>query len=103
MLKEALLAGVGAVYLTKEKAEKIAQELIKRGELAKEDRSDFIAKLMDDMDKQKVRMKERFKEEFNSMVKEANLITRDDYDELLNKINELNVKIVELENKLNKD
>lgn len=103
MLKEVLLAGVGAVYLTKEKADKIAQELIKRGELAKEDRSDFIAKLMDDMDKQKARMKERFKEEFNSMVKEANLITRDDYDELLTKINELNVKIAQLENKLNKD
>ncbi|MDI6600743.1 MAG: hypothetical protein QME46_03050 [Thermoanaerobacteraceae bacterium] len=103
MLKEAFLAGMGAVYLTKDKAEKIAQELIKRGELAKEDRSDFVARLMDDMEKQKSRLKEKFEEELNSMVKEANLITRDEYNELLSKVNELNARIVELENKLNKD
>lgn len=89
--------------MTKDKAEEISQELIKRGELAKDEKSDFITKLMHEMDKQRADMKGRFKEEFNSMVKETDLITRDEYDELLVKLDELGVKISDLENKLNKD
>jgi polyhydroxyalkanoate synthesis regulator phasin len=97
MLREALLAGVGALYMTKDKAEEISQQLIERGELAKEEKNDFVSKLMHDVDKQKSDMKSRFKREFNSMVKESNLITRDEYDELLSRIDDLSAKISELE------
>jgi hypothetical protein len=38
MLKEMFLAGLGAVSLTKDKLEEIAQELIKRGELTAEEK-----------------------------------------------------------------
>lgn len=95
--------GLGALYMTRDKAEEISQELIRRGELAKEEKSDFISKLMDNADKQKNMLKEKLEKEFNAMVKEANLITRDEYEELLSKINELNIRLAELENKFDKE
>lgn len=40
MLKELILAGHGAFFITKEKAEQIVRELIKKGEITKEEDND---------------------------------------------------------------
>ncbi|MEA1912600.1 MAG: hypothetical protein U9N06_02035 [candidate division WOR-3 bacterium] len=39
IIERIFLAGTGVIALTKEKAEKIADDLIKRGEVAKNDRN----------------------------------------------------------------
>ncbi|RKY86229.1 polyhydroxyalkanoate synthesis regulator, partial [candidate division KSB1 bacterium] len=42
LLKKGVLLGLGAVTLTKEKAEELVDELIKKGELAREERATAI-------------------------------------------------------------
>ncbi|TCW35381.1 polyhydroxyalkanoate synthesis regulator phasin [Thermohydrogenium kirishiense] len=94
MLKEMFLAGLGAVSLTKDKLEEIAQELIKRGELTAEDKNNFINNALSSVNKQKQAIKDKAYENFQQLAKEANLVTRDEYNLLLE-------RVAELENKLN--
>ncbi|AGB19161.1 phasin family protein [Thermoanaerobacterium thermosaccharolyticum] len=94
MLKEMFLAGLGAVSLTKDKLEEIAQELIKRGELTAEDKNNFINNALSSVNKQKQAIKDKAYENFQQLAKEANLVTRDEFNLLLE-------RVAELENKLN--
>jgi len=96
MLKEMFLAGLGAVSLTKDKIEEIAQELVKRGELTAEDKNNFINSALNSVNKQKQVIKEKAYENIQQMAKEANLVTREEYDLLLARIAELESKLDQL-------
>ncbi|ADL69064.1 conserved hypothetical protein [Thermoanaerobacterium thermosaccharolyticum DSM 571] len=93
MLKEMFLAGLGAVSLTKDKLEEIAQELIKRGELTAEDKNNFINNALSSVNKQKQAIKDKAYENFQQLAKEANLVTRDEYNLLLERVAELERKL----------
>ncbi|MEG6570340.1 hypothetical protein [Thermoanaerobacterium thermosaccharolyticum] len=93
MLKEMFLAGLGAVSLTKDKLEEIAQELIKRGELTAEDKNNFINNALSSVNKQKQIIKDKAYENFQQLAKEANLVTRDEYNLLLERVAELESKL----------
>ncbi|MBE0069383.1 phasin family protein [Thermoanaerobacterium thermosaccharolyticum] len=93
MLKEMFLAGLGAVSLTKDKLEEIAQELIKRGELTAEEKDNFINNALSSVNKQKQIIKDKAYENFQQLAKEANLVTRDEYNLLLERVAELESKI----------
>ncbi|MFU0783963.1 MAG: Polyhydroxyalkanoate synthesis regulator phasin [Thermoanaerobacterium thermosaccharolyticum] len=93
MLKEMFLAGLGAVSLTKDKLEEIAQELIKRGELTAEEKDNFINNALSSVNKQKQIIKDKAYENFQQLAKEANLVTRDEYNLLLERVAELESKL----------
>lgn len=93
MLKEMFLAGLGAVSLTKDKLEEIAQELIKRGELTAEDKNNFINNALSSVNKQKQIIKDKAYENFQQLAREANLVTRDEYNLLLERVAELERKL----------
>jgi hypothetical protein len=93
MLKEMFLAGLGAVSLTKDKLEEIAQELIKRGELTAEEKNNFINNALSSVNKQKQIIKDKAYENFQQLAKEANLVTRDEYNLLLERVAELESKL----------
>ncbi|MEG6565355.1 hypothetical protein V6B95_00090 [Thermoanaerobacterium saccharolyticum] len=96
MLKEMFLAGLGAVSLTKDKLEEIAQELVKRGELTAEDKNNFINSALNSVNKQKQVIKEKAYENIQQLAKEANLVTREEYNLLLARIAELESKLDQL-------
>ncbi|HHV73529.1 MULTISPECIES: hypothetical protein [unclassified Thermoanaerobacterium] len=96
MLKEMFLAGLGAVSLTKDKIEEIAQELVKRGELTAEDKNNFINSALNSVNKQKQVIKEKAYENIQQLAKEANLVTREEYNLLLARIAELESKLDQL-------
>lgn len=97
ILKDAFLAGLGLVSLTKDKAQEITQELIKRGELAKNDENDYINKMMKAADEQKARFKERINEEVEKILKSSNLVTRSEYENLKKRVDELENKLKQSE------
>lgn len=47
IIEKMLLASLGALSLTKEKAEKIVEEFVKRGEVAKKDKAGYINRLLE--------------------------------------------------------
>jgi polyhydroxyalkanoate synthesis regulator phasin len=52
-MQKALLLGLGVLSLTKEKAEAIADDLVKRGEMEEQDRGKMVKKLLEEGDTQK--------------------------------------------------
>jgi polyhydroxyalkanoate synthesis regulator phasin len=82
LAEEALLAGVGAVALTKERADELVQELVGRGKLTSEDARELVDDVMGRWRGDAVRMSERAGTTLSSLFRELGLITRREYEEL---------------------
>ncbi len=100
ILKKLTLASIGAINLTREKIEEIFDEMVKRGEMTSDEKSDaiksFVEKSTDGAEKMKEKMEDfagRFAEKFSSMF-------NDRFGDLSEKIEELSKKIAELEKKV---
>jgi polyhydroxyalkanoate synthesis regulator phasin len=82
LAEEALLAGIGAVALTKERADELVQELVGRGKLSSEDARELVDEVMGRWRGDAVRMSERAGTTLSSLFRELGLITRREYEEL---------------------
>jgi poly(hydroxyalkanoate) granule-associated protein len=107
ILKNTILASIGAFNVTKDKAEKIIDELIKKGELDKSDRKKAIMELLEKADKSTAEFRKEFAHEADKVsakVKKAaaglNWATQDDFKKLEAKVNKLSKQIKELTEKL---
>jgi len=53
IIKNTVLAGLGLISLTREKAEEFAKELIRRGELSENEKAKFVKDILDQSEKPK--------------------------------------------------
>jgi len=98
--KKMLLAGIGTLSLTKEKANKIADDLIKRGELSQSESKGFVVDLLDKAEKEKDRLIEKIKPEIDKSLGKMNFASKKCVDNLEKKIDELGNKIDQLSKKI---
>ena len=98
--KKMLLAGIGTLSLTKEKANKIADDLIKRGELSQSESKEFVIDIMDKAEKEKDRLIEKIKPEIDKSLEKMNFASKKCVDNLEKKIDELGNKIDQLSKKI---
>ena len=98
--KKMLLAGIGTLSLTKEKANKIADDLIKRGELSQSESKEFVVDLLDKAEKEKDRLIEKIKPEIDKSLEKMNFASKKCVDNLEKKIDELGNKIDQLSKKI---
>jgi polyhydroxyalkanoate synthesis regulator phasin len=82
LAEEALLAGVGAVALTKDRADELVQELVGKGKLTSDDARELVDEVTGRWRGEAVRMSERAGTTFASLFRELGLITRREYEEL---------------------
>jgi polyhydroxyalkanoate synthesis regulator phasin len=80
--EEALLAGVGAVALTKDRADELVQELVGKGKLTGDDARELVDEVMGRWRGDAVRMSERAGTTMSTLFRELGLITRREYEEL---------------------
>jgi len=90
--KKIFLAGIGTLSLSKEKANKIADELVEKGELSKDESKEFIIDLLSKAEQEKDKLLGRIKPGLEKM----NFVSKKQVDELEKKINELENKIESL-------
>ena len=102
LTKKMLLAGIGTLSLTREKANKIADDLIKRGELSQSESKEFVVDLLNLADKEKDRLVEKIQPEIEKSLAKMNFASKKRVDELENKIDDLRDKIEQLSKKINK-
>jgi polyhydroxyalkanoate synthesis repressor PhaR len=109
ILKNTVLASIGAFQVTKAKAEKIIDELIKKGELNKSDRKKAVMELLDKAEKSTTQWREkvskeagRVQKEVTSAVKKINVAKSSDLKKLEAKVDRLNASIKRLQDKLDK-
>jgi len=98
--KKMLLAGIGTLSLTKEKANKIADDLIKRGELSQSESKEFVVDLLDKAEKEKDKLIEKIKPEIDKSLEKMNFASKKCVDNLEKKIDDLGNKIDQLTKKI---
>jgi len=107
LLKNTILASIGAFQVTKAKAEKIIDDLIKKGDLDKSDRKKAIMELLEKAEKSTAGLRARVTKEAEKAQKSASKLAKDlnwarqtDFKKLEAKVNKLARAIKVLEEKI---
>ena len=88
-LDKMLLAGLGAISMTQERAEKIFDEFVSRGKAEKDSKAGFIKTLMDAADKNRAELEKVIAKQMKETMERLDLPTRDDIKRLEKKIDKL--------------
>lgn len=102
IFEKTLLAGLGLFDLTKEKAERIVNELIKRGELSQSDKAKVVKEILKGSQERAKKLKQKIDQRLDKTLQRSKVITRDQLSELNKKIEKLSRAIEKLEKKLKK-
>jgi polyhydroxyalkanoate synthesis repressor PhaR len=107
LFKNTVLASIGALYVTKDKAEKIIDDLIRRGELDKSDRKKAIMELLEKAEKSTSEFGKKVGKEATKAQKEVvkfiedyKLVKQTDFTKLQAKVDKLARAVSKLEKKL---
>jgi polyhydroxyalkanoate synthesis repressor PhaR len=100
IFKKTVLAGIGLFDLTKEKAEKIVDELIKRGELSQSEKAKAIKELLEGHDERMKKIKQKIDESVEKVAAKIKAVKKEDLEELTKRIDQLAKAIEKLEQKL---
>lgn len=110
ILKNTVLASIGAFQVTKAKAEKIIDDLIKKGDLKESDRKTAVLELLEKAEKSTASIRSKVGTEvtkaqkeitkFANEVKQYKLVKQTDIKKLENKVDKLTKLVKSLEKKL---
>ena len=107
LLKKTVLASIGAFEVTKAKADKIIDELIRKGDLSRSDRKAAIMELLDRAQKSGEKLRstvlkeaEKAKEGASKLKKDFEWVRRSEYKKLEGKLSRLSKKVRDLEKQL---
>jgi len=98
--RKMFLAGLGMLSLTKERANEIAQELIKKGELSQSESKGFVIDLLDKAEKEKDKLLKKIRPEIEKSLEKMDFASKKYVDNLEKKIDELGEKIDKLSKKI---
>lgn len=94
-IKKSLLFGVGAVTITKEKAEKVVNELVEKGQVSKGEASKLLNDLVEKGEQERKAISETIKVEIEKVKKDIGIVDK-------NKLEELEKRIIGLEELINR-
>jgi len=81
-----ILAGLGTILMTREKAEKIFDEYVSKGKAEKDNRTGFVKELMDHVEKNRKDLEKLISDQVSQAVDKLNLSTKEDIQRLDAKI-----------------
>ena len=82
LAEETVLAGVGAVVLTKERVDELVDELTRKGKLTREDARELVDDMVGRWRGDALRLGERASSTLGGVFREVGLVTRREYEEL---------------------
>ena len=88
-LDKFMLAGLGALSMTKERAEKIFDEYVNRGQAEKAGRTGFVKELMDTAEKTRTDFEKIISDQIHQAVTKLKLTTHEDIQRLEKKLDKL--------------
>ena len=93
IMRKVFLAGLGAMFLTKEKAEEVAEELVHRGELRRDEVKNFVEQLLAKGKEQQNQLQETVSREVNRWRTEWGLVTKSELAALEKRVAELEARL----------
>jgi polyhydroxyalkanoate synthesis regulator phasin len=95
--EELFLAGVGAVALTKDRADELVDELVRRGRMSREEARDVVEDVTHRWRGEALRFGERASSGLAGVMRELGLVTRREWEELELRLSQLEHRIRLLE------
>ncbi len=95
ILRKAIFLGLGVITITREKAEAMVDELIKKGEVASAERYTTIDKLLKEADAQQRQFQDKINQSVQKTVAEMGLPTRKDWDEVKEALKRIEMRLTE--------
>ncbi len=93
------LFGIGVISLTQEKIEEFSQEMIKKGELSKEEGKKFVKEVLSEKEKQMKDIEEKINERVKETLQKSGVVMKSDISALERKIEKLEKTIHSMEKK----
>ena len=87
-LDKIFLAGLGAMTLTKEKAEEIFDEYVEKGKAKREEKSGFVKELLDSAAKSRADLEKIISEQLHKALAQLPLATKDDLKRIEEKLDQ---------------
>jgi polyhydroxyalkanoate synthesis regulator phasin len=93
MIKKAMLLGLGVISLTKEKAQEVVDDLIKRGEVSKDERFKMVDALLKEAEKQEKEVTAKVDETVHKVIAKMGLATKEAQNDILKRLEEIEKRI----------
>jgi len=87
-----MMAGLGALTMTRERAEKMFDEYVNKGQSMKETRSGFVKEVMDGAERTRAELQKLVAEQVRQAVSGMHLASKEDVERLERKLDELLAK-----------
>ncbi|SNQ60514.1 phasin family protein [Candidatus Methanoperedens nitratireducens] len=107
MLRKMGLFGIGVISLTQEKAEEFTQEMIKKGEMSREEGKKFVRDVLSEQDKQLKDIENKINQTIRESLEKSGVAMREDLEafekkrvEVLEKNAEMRTNLDRLEKRL---
>ncbi len=92
LLKKSILIGMGAISITREKAEKLAREFEEKGEVTSDEARQFADELVQKGEQERSNLKEAVKREVDNLIRTAGLVTKQEFDQLDIRVRQLELQ-----------
>ena len=91
-LDRLMLAGLGALTMTRERAEKLFDEYVSKGQAEREARSGFVKEVMDNADRTRAEFQRLVADQVRQTINNLHLATKDDLLRIELKLDQLLAK-----------
>jgi poly(hydroxyalkanoate) granule-associated protein len=88
-LDKMMMAGLGALSMTRERAEKIFDEYVDRGKAEKESRTGFVKEVMDSAEKTRAELEKMISEQVQQAVTALHVASQEDVQRIEKKLDQL--------------
>lgn len=92
LINKSFSLGLGVALASKEQVEKMVDELVKKGEIKREESKELLHELMERGEKARVDLDKIIQARVQQVVKDLNIATMDEIKELEKKIESMNDK-----------
>lgn len=93
LLKKAVYFGIGAMSITREKAEKFINELVERGEMTKEEAKQFVDEALKKGEEEKEALRKMIREEIFNLKNDVSVATKAELEALEARVRALEDKL----------
>ncbi len=93
LLEQGFLMGLGAVSLTRETAQNLVDEMVKKGQAQREEAEEMIERLVKRGEKERNALRKLVREELQDVLRELNLPTRTEIHALEKKLDAILQKL----------
>lgn len=93
LLKKGIFLGLGAALSGKEKAEKMLDELVKKGDISNSQANEMLHSFIDKGEAKNSEWNNQTKSFLKKNLEELGFVTKEDYDKLENRLQNLEAKL----------